>query len=170
VRRREDGAPAGVAADEATPSAQRSGWKLQRIGWVALAAWLLASALGATGPGTASRGVVASPDRKVAVYFDRVLHRGAPTRLVVFIERERAGAFELGLAGAYAETFDVPNLVPEPRAEAVNPEQRRFTLEVDAGGLSRVVLTLEPLASGWQTGELRVDGRPVATLRHLVLP
>jgi hypothetical protein len=162
--------PAGVAADEPAPSAQRFGWALQRIGWVVLAAWLLASALGATGPGAASRSLATTPDRKLSVYYDRVLHRGAPTRLVVFVERERAGALELALGGAYAEAFGVTDLVPEPRSEGVSPAQRRFTLELDDAGLSRIVLTLSPLTSGWQTGELSVDGRRIAGLRHLVLP
>jgi len=149
---------------------QRRSWTIQRVGWVVIAVWLVASAGGWIGPGPGSRGRAGTPDRRISVDYDRVLHLHAPTRLVLLLEREQTGALELALGGAYAETFRVRELVPGPRAQSAGRSVRRFTLEIDRGGPTRVELALEPLAWGWQTGELRVDGRPVATLRHLVLP
>jgi hypothetical protein len=141
---------------------------IQRAGWVAIAAWLLASATGWIGPGP--RGRVTSSDQRTSIHYDRVLHLDAPTRLVVLAERDRAGALDLALGGAYREAFHVRHVVPDARAQSAGPSERRFTLEVDDAGRTRIELELVPLAWGWHTGELRVDGRPVATLRQLVLP
>jgi hypothetical protein len=149
---------------------QRRGWVIQRAGWVMMAAWLLASAAGATGPGPLSRGRVTTPDGRISIDYDRVLHRDASTRVVVRVEHAEAGALSLGLGGAYREAFRVHELVPSPRTQAAGPRARRFTLELDDAGRTRVELALVPLAWGWQTGELHLDGRPVATLEHLVLP
>ena len=152
------------------PAFQRRSWAIQRVGWAAIAAWLLASAVGWTGPGPASRGRAVTPDQQVSIRYDRVLHLDAPSRVVVQVEGERAGTLQLELGGAYAEAFRVHELVPGPRTESAGVGSRSFTLEIDPTGPARVELALVPLAWGWQTGELRIDGRPVATLRHLVLP
>lgn len=159
-------------ADSLAPTSefQRRSWTIQRAGWVVLAAWLIASAGGWIGPGPGSRGHAATPDRRISVHYDRVLHLDAPTRLVLLLEREQAGAVELALDGAYAETFRLHELVPGPRAQSVGPRGRHFALEIEGAGLARIELALVPLALGWQTGSLRLDGRPVATLQHLVLP
>ena len=159
-------------ADPVAPTSgfQRRSWAIQRVGWGALAAWLLASAAGWTGPGPASRGRVATPDTGISIHYERVLHLDAPTRLVVLVERGQAGALDLALGGAYADAFRVHELVPAPRTESAGGRERRFTLEIDRAGPARLELALVPLAWGWQTGALSVDGRPVATLRHLVLP
>jgi hypothetical protein len=149
---------------------QRRSWSMQRAGWVALAAWLLASATGWIAPGPGSRSRVTSADQRTTVQYERVLHLAAPTRIVVLVEREEAGKLDLALGDAYREAFHVRDVVPGPRTQAAGPDERRFTLEIDGAGRTRVEVELLPLAWGWHTGELRVDGRHVATLRHLVLP
>jgi hypothetical protein len=158
--------------DSLAPSSafQRRSWTIQRVGWLALSLWLVASAVGWIGPGPGSRGRAGTPDRRISVHYDRVLHLHAPTRLVLLLEREQTGALELALAGAYAEAFRLHELVPGPRAQSAGRRERRFALEIDRTGPTRVELALEPLALGWQAGEILVDGQRVATLRHLVLP
>jgi hypothetical protein len=147
---------------------QRRSWTIQRIGWLVIAAWLMANATGTLGPGPCSKGRVA--DRRWSIEYDRVLHLDAPTRVILLVEREQPGNLELTLAGAYLEAFDVSGLEPAARAESAGSQERRFSLEVHDAGLARIELGLLPRNLGWQTGELRIDDASAVTLRHLVLP
>jgi hypothetical protein len=125
--------------------------------------------LGVTGPGPLSRAHATLASGDVTVHYERVLHVGAPARLRVDVERASAGAFVLGLAGAYPEHFDVRGLAPAARSDGAAGGERRLTFDLAAEGPARIVLTLAPRAPGLHAGEIRVGGS-AATLRHLVLP
>lgn len=147
---------------------QRRSWALQRVGWLALVMWLTAGAAGMTGPGPWSQARV--EQRSVSIEYERLLHLGAPTRLVVFLHRDRPGTVELGLGGALLEAFEIVSVVPSPDAESLAPRERRLLLDVSEAGVVRVELQIVARRSGRQVAHLRVDEAALEPIRQFVFP
>jgi hypothetical protein len=130
--------------------------------------WLTMSGAGVTGPGPWSR--VRADRGPVSIEYDRSLHLGATTRLVVTLDCDRPGTVEIGLAGDHVEAFEVATAVPRPAAESIGPRERRLSFAVSEPGVVRLELQVVPRRSGRQVTHLRVDTAALDPIRQFVFP
>ena len=144
---------------------QRREWRVQRLGWWALAAFIAAAILGVFGGGgPLGRARAATPDTALSVEYERFLRVGAATRLTIHVAR--GGPADLRISRAWFDRMRLQRITPEPAAIDIGVTETvlsfanaaPFTLVIDA----------EPLQSGRYRATLAVGGGPPLTFRQFV--
>jgi hypothetical protein len=140
---------------------QRREWAFQRVGVWAIAAFVVAAALGLFGAGgTFSRARARAPEGAFWVDYDRFARVGAAARLQVHWPEGSANAPEpvLTLNRAYFDTIRVEQIIPEPKEIVLDSERvrLRFAAEsIEPGGA--VILDYQPDDVGSQQIQIQVD-------------
>jgi hypothetical protein len=100
----------------------RREWAIQRIGWLAMALFLLAAVAGLFGSGPLSRTQSGDPARGTIDY-ERFAHYGTETSLRICGPPSPGAPAELrvGIPRAYAESFAIRSVVPEARIRGLPP-------------------------------------------------
>ena len=123
---------------------QRREWRVQRIGWWLLTAFVAAAALGLFGGGVLSQAVAGDANGPLRVEYERFLRAGTRQRLSIQVRRASAAAGEelqLQINRAYFEAMRVEDIAPQPLSMAVDgenvtlrfgPASEQFTIIVDA--------------------------------------
>lgn len=112
------------------PAFQRRPWTVQRIGWAAAVALLVAALLGVFGgPGPLADADVGRPDA-VRVEHPRFLRHGSATdfRVTVGGLHVTTAPVELAWSRGYLERFDLEHVTPEPDEVVADRDSVTFRL------------------------------------------
>jgi hypothetical protein len=141
--------------------------RVQRAGWVVMAAVAAAALAGAFGRGPLSRATVAAEGAHVA--YERVVHVHAPTRLTLELapRAQARGEVRVALDRRYVEAMGLRRVVPEPARVEAGAQALAFVFVATD---LRATFEFEPEGAGILRTPLDVQGRPVAGLVQLVLP
>jgi hypothetical protein len=155
------------------PKFTRRLWKVERVGWAFLAAFVAAGLLGLAGAGPISDRTAESPDGRLRVEYERFGHQLSDSRLRVHLRLppESRGMGLLWLGREYLDALKVETLSPEPAA--VRAESDRTTYAFLAGegdGTLTVTFDFTFRRAGRIRGRVgSADASPVE-FRHFVYP
>lgn len=140
------------------------------VGKCLCAAFVLAAALGITGPGWLSERRVASGG--VELTYSKNVHRARTTTLVLAIDAEHArdGELRLRLPRAWLEEMRLEQVEPTPLRNTLLDDERELVFAVAGSGRLQLSLRVEPRGWGRVTGEVAVVGGPRIPLKQLVFP
>lgn len=161
----------GIEIDE-DRAHQRREWRIERVGWVAMAALVLAALLGLLGDGPIGETTAGTRDA-LRVEYNRLQRAAAPTeyRFAVQPALARDGRVRLRLEDALLEEVHLRAIVPEPASTRAGPGYTEFTFDVGAGDSpARIVFDFEPTSFGRVTGRVVAEGAPPITLDQFVFP
>lgn len=117
-------------------AATRRTWRMQRIGWVLLALFLLAGLLGALGSlGPLSEARIASSDGQVLLTYPRFARYVGPTGLTVSVEAAAVTSdeVELRVSSRWLDVFELYGISPQPKEELADGGDTVFTFLATPG-------------------------------------
>jgi hypothetical protein len=143
---------------------QRHMWAVQRVGWVVMAAAVLAAVLGLFGgAGPLSKTSVGDPDAPLSIEeYERFSRFGMPTTLRVHLDpaRESGGEVRLSVSREYLESVQIQSVTPQPRSVAAGPDWLTYVFDVTSGPgqPTAVTFNLQPDRVGLLEGRVRLEG------------
>lgn len=147
------------------PRFQKWEWRLERVAWAGMAAFVLAALLGLLGEGPVSRRTADSPDGRLHVEYDRFLNHGSTTTLTVTVSGEvtAGGRVRLAVGRAYLDRNRVVRVTPEPAWSAAGADRAEFEFPAaDPGRPAVITFHLDPQGAGGRRAELAAGGSAVA--------
>jgi len=152
---------------------QRREWIVQRVGWVIIAALLLAALAGLFGPGPLSKTTVGNETDPVRAEYYRFWRMASPMPLRLRLTPAHPDQSEIGvwMSRAYLESMRVETVTPEPERVEAGTDHfvYVFRLKAPADTIS-VVFSLEADEAGMVSGQIGVDGAAAIGLRHFIYP
>jgi hypothetical protein len=139
----------------------------QKVGWILLAAFVLAGAAGALGHGPLSRASVAHGD--VRIEYERVLRMRAPTAFRVAMSRGAPARVRLAVELEDPTDIDLEGVVPEPLHTRASERGPVYELAAHDGAI-RFELRGVPRRLGYTETRLAIAGADPVAIRQLVLP
>lgn len=136
---------------------QRREWRVQRIGWWVLCAFVLAAALGLFGNGPLSRAQAGDPGSPLRADYQRFVRVGAPARVTIHGTTGGSGQdWQLRLSRPYFDGVRLEHVTPEPAGFDIgeNDIVLHFTAQ-SASPRFTVILDLESLQAGRQQATFR---------------
>lgn len=132
----------------------RSKWRLQQLGWVAIALLVLAGAAGLFGSGPLSSTTRAADG--LTLEYDRFIRRGTPFTLKATIPASPGSTrAELAIPREYLGSLRISSILPRPVQVESGSERTKFLFAVDSASTSLVVdIHAEPREVGFLDGEL----------------
>jgi hypothetical protein len=152
---------------------QRHEWRVQRIGWAAMALAMIAAVTGLMGGGPLSTAARASPDRRVQIEYERFLRYRDPSVLHVYLQPEAVADEEvrLSLNRAYLQGVEFTRIIPEPHEERIGSEEHTFVFRADELRTSAwVAIHFEADVFGALEGELKVGDGEGVRFRQYIYP
>ncbi len=152
---------------------QRHEWAVQRTGWVLMALWLAAGALGLLGGG-GLLGATTTGDEGAPIWIvhERLARLETPTTLRVHLTAEQSdGEVSFWVGADYLEHVEVRQIMPQPASSRAEPERVVYTLDATATERPIVVaLIVQPDDPGLLRGEIGRPGGPSIRLTQMVMP
>ncbi|GAA3711820.1 hypothetical protein GCM10022377_26560 [Zhihengliuella alba] len=150
---------------------QRKEWLATRIGWAAIALFLLAGLLGFLGSGPFSQTTAASDSGDVAVEFQRIGHNNADDNLTIDLASQTVadGKVTVHLTGDWPNNVDITGVSPQPSAEYAVPGGTAYEFEVLDGADVSASFAFRSTGYGPLDGTASVDGDAV-DFTQFVLP
>jgi hypothetical protein len=149
---------------------QRRAWAFERVGWVAMALFLVCATAGVLGRGPFSHAQGRSHDGMLSVDYERVVRRSAPSDLRLMIDVPRPNPCVVRLSRAYVDQAGVEQIVPPAQSiqSAGDELLYRFPTTADDGPLT-IQIRMSMRAAGIVNGSIRVGDEAVG-IRQIVLP
>ncbi len=151
-------------------------WAAQRVGWVVMAAVVIAALLGLFG-GTGSVGSEAkatSEDAVVSVSYERFLRFMKPTTLEIQLGQEagKEAKVSIWLDRRYLDSLQVQQITPQPSSAKAGLERLTYVFEVDdPNGTTAVRFDLLPEQRiGPLKGVVGIDGGKPVNFEQFVYP
>jgi hypothetical protein len=158
---------AGIQIDENLRFQARY-WRIERIGWWAMTATLLAAGAGLFGHGLLSRAKIILPDSVetsggMVLEYEQWGRAHRESRFVLSRPSEPSnGTFSLWLSNEYLRDAELIRMTPEPATQELVSNGVRYHFRIDHG-LQTAILRFKPERSGRLSGSFRLnDGPPVA--------
>lgn len=126
---------------------QRREWAVQRAGWWALTAFVLAALLGGFGGGPLSSARAGSQGSGLWIDYERFVRLGATSRLLVHFGGPSTAARELRINRDYFESLRVEQIVPEPERTVVGAREVTLVFPASAEAFL-VILDVQPMKVG----------------------
>jgi hypothetical protein len=99
-------------------------WIAERIGWLVIAALLIAAALGLLGPGLLSHRLATSSDGRLSVEYYSTVRSEAPATLKIRVQPAGNGdRIRLAISERFLEAITPEAIVPEPEATEVGDDR-----------------------------------------------
>jgi hypothetical protein len=152
---------------------QKWEWRLQRVGWVLIALFVLAAALGFVAEGPLTKKKAAAQDGSLQVEYGAVLHYHNPSELRLFVAKDAAPGNELHIQVSvdYLDDIQIKTITPEPlRVEAGSDSHTFIFAQTRPGAATALVFHIEPNRIGRIAGQVQVAGKEAVTLSHFVWP
>jgi hypothetical protein len=147
----------------------RLGWLFERVGWIAMAAVLIAAAAGLFGNGWLSEREVSAGGALTAKY-PRFGRAHAPLELAVeWLPRQEAAA--LWISRSYLDGFEITEIRPPPSGVTVDAGRMRYTFRTARPHAPvRVAFMLKPKRGGSFIGRVGLEDELDVEIRHFVFP
>jgi hypothetical protein len=152
---------------------QRVEWRIQRAGWVAIAAVLLAALVGLFGSGPVSRTFAVDPNSPLWLEYERFGRQGGPTTLRLHLGPGSAagGRARVWIDGAYLADVRIERITPRPEREESAPGRTYFTFATTASDRPTVVtFHLQPERFGALPGQVGLDDGAPLRFRQWIHP
>lgn len=150
---------------------QRLEWRLQRIGWVIGALFLLAGALGLLGYGAMSR--TRAGGAGISVEYDRFQRSSSLSEYRIDVDRSLAvdGRVRLRFDDALLHAVEIERIQPEPERTVLAGSASVMEFPAVAGnGTASVIVSYRPMTFGRVRGSIAAEGGPRAVLDQIVYP
>ncbi|MFP5334867.1 MAG: hypothetical protein ACLGIV_06090 [Actinomycetes bacterium] len=149
----------------------RREWRVERVGWVVMTAFVLSGVLGLLGPGPLSWTTAESSNGVVAVDYQRVVHHEADEALTLTFTPEAVQDQQvtLELTGDWLEGIELQGISPAPSSEQLTRDGAVLEWDVDQPGSLEVTVTYRPQRYAALDADLAVR-QDRLTLSQLVLP
>jgi hypothetical protein len=143
-------------------------WRIQRIGWVIVGAFLAAAAAGLFGNGLLSHARADSPEGYVE--YERFLRYGSPSAIVFTPTAGAArGISRIEIGAEYLEAFRIQHITPEP--VSVHMSGQRLVYEFTAAGTgASISFDVDPQRLWRHRAVVRIDGGKPLEIRQLTYP
>ena len=147
----------------------RRGWVFERVGWIAMAAVLIAALAGLFGNGWLSEREVSAGGALTARY-PRFCRAHAPLELAVeWLPRQEPAA--LWISRSYLDGFEIAEIRPTPSSVTVDPDRMHYTFRTARPHAPvSVTFTLKPKRGGSFVGRVGLQDELDVELRHFVFP
>jgi hypothetical protein len=123
--------------------AEKLEWRIQRAGWLAIAAVVVAGLLGLLGPGPMSSRSTTDAEGKLRLEYKRFLRFQAPSDLRVDIKPTGENKAELWINSDFIENVQVKTIVPPPQRAEFSNGGINYTFPVPPAEASSIVFHLE---------------------------
>lgn len=149
---------------------QRRFWKMQRAGWIVLAAVLLAALLGLFGHGPLSFATAGHSSDPLRLEYERFGRYHSTTQFTVHVaKKDQALSFHLDRD--YLDSFRVEQIVPEPERTAISTNGATYFFAVTESNQPHIVtLYVKPQRFGWLAGRIGSTERDVLSIWQFVFP
>jgi len=153
-------------------SFQRTEWRLQRVGWAAWAAIVLAALAGLLGTGPLSHARSSATDESISVNYDRFLHYHQPTVLEVLVRRlEGDGQIHLKLNRSLLDRIQIIRIEPEPKERKLAADGVVCVFAHDGTPeVGKVQIHYEFEDFGPSSGRIELIGHGSASFQQFVYP
>ena len=162
----------GIQID-ANRAHERREWRIERIGWVVMAALLAAGLLGLLGYGPLSQ-VQAGEPGTLSVDYDRLQRASAPSeyRFTVAPTLVRDGELRLRFDDTLLDEVDIKSIIPEPKQVRSGPGYTEFVFAMDAaeGPPARVQFQFQQATFGHVRGSVTADGAAPLVIDQFIYP
>jgi hypothetical protein len=165
---------AGIQIDE-NPGFQARYWRIERIGWWAMAATLLAAGAGLFGHGLVSRAKLFLPDpveTAGGIVLDYEQWGRAHRESQFLLSRPSelsSGTFSLWLSNEYLRDAELLRMTPEAATQELVSNGVRYHFRIDHG-LQTVILRFKPERPGRLSGSFRLNDGPPVTFEQWIFP
>jgi hypothetical protein len=149
---------------------QRREWRIQRVGWVAIAALLLAALVGLFGNGPLSR--ASATDGPLHVEYERFAHARTLTTLRITLRELKGESVRLAIDREYLDAMPIELIRPLPIRTVSAGREMLYEFAV-AGSEAHITLDANPQQAGFAHGSIRIQPpAPSATVRfdQLIYP
>ena len=135
---------------------QRRTWLAERIGWIVMAALLVAGLAGIFFHGPLSRTIARNADESVAIDYERFAHKTALTHFVIRTSAPLPDHVLVRLGPSFANMHDIDSIEPRPVRSS--------------GGDLGVYVAARPKRFGLMSLQVEVEGRGALNIAQLVYP
>ena len=175
---RKSGNPTVRKADPRDPLAlskvmphHRVAWRVERIGWTAMALAIVAALVGVFGGGPLSS--VHAGGGGLAIEYQRFQRSSAENdyRFDLDAALVRDGRLRLRLDQALLDDMELDSIIPEPEAVIAGNDHTEFVfLAAPGNGQARVVFRFRPATFGRRAGRVEVPGAPPVVIDQFIYP
>lgn len=145
-------------------------WRMERLGWAAMALIVLAAVAGLFGHGPVSRTTAGNPS-SIRVEYERFARHGGRVELTAHLPPNLVGeAASVTLDRAFLERVRISGIAPRPEAETMLPDGVRYRFAVSGQPAAPITFHLEPQEAGLVSGSIRGDGGPPVPVRLFIYP
>lgn len=145
---------------------QRREWRMERMGWVALAGFVIAAVAGVFGDGPLSRASASDNGGQLVVHYERFLRASASSELHLRVVTSKSTNGELAILAdpSYLRHVEVLSIVPEPKRVEQLGRHIVYVFAVTAPAEhADIAFRYKPTRAGRLHGSFGVsDGGPVA--------
>lgn len=146
-------------------------WLPHHAGWLLIAAFVLAGALGTFGGGPLSRTTRETPDAALQLEYQRFWRMNAPTDLRLRIATgTTASETRIWLSRDYLESVTVAGISPLPMHVVSHEDRHLFVFDTGGAHASIVIFTVEPKVAGRLRGEVGTAAGPSLRFSQFVYP
>ena len=145
----------------------RSEWRIQRIGWVLVALFLVLAVGGLFGNGPLSRGHADNGAGRVD--YERFARYGLSTDLIVTPTDSAHGVNRVAISGDYLEALRVERITPEPAAVRMTGSNIVYEFASTAPGAS-ISFHIRPQRLWRHSATITIDGGAPLHISQLTYP
>ncbi len=152
---------------------QRKQWRIEHIGWIAMAGLMLyALAGGLGGGGPLSTAEVAAADGGARVRYERFARQLTPNTVEISATQPPDGRpAQLYVSGSFLKSIAVKSIIPQPDATTVADNGYMFVFKRSSGvAHTKIQLHLEPQEIGPVEGWLVINDGQRLAIKQFVLP
>ena len=148
---------------------QRREWRMERIGWAALATFVVAAAGGAFGDGPMSHASASDDSGQLLIHYDRFVRASAPAelRLQIVPAAAKNGELTVWADWSYLRHVEVSSIVPEPTRVEQHSQRVVYVFAVpQAVESAEIAFRYRPTRAGRLYGRFGVSNEAAATVRQ----
>lgn len=148
----------------------RREWRVQRIGWIAMALIIVAALLGVFGSGPLSQAEL-SVAASARMNYERYARYGSQSTIIVECLAPECATSPLRVTvnASYFEAFELVSVTPDPQLVSAAGNSTRFEFDA-AAAPARVIFRLEARGLGRVPGTWQIGDAEPLTARQFVYP
>jgi hypothetical protein len=152
---------------------EQRNWRVQRLGWAAMALFVLAGLTGAFGRGLLASAEAASPGGLLRVHYDRLARHGAPgeLRLAVAPAAIDDGTVRILISRPFLEGQRIEDIQPAPASSLASGDALLYAFHVRPGEQAHILIRVVPDSQGLRTADISLaGGGERVSIRQFVFP